>query len=231
MALKADMTAAVKKILKDDWTKRDGTVVPESEDVGLGNDAVILDATVLYADLAGSTAMVQSRKQYFSAEVYKAYLLCAARIVRSEGGAITAYDGDRIMAVFIGGSKNTSAARCGLKINYAVRDIINPAIAAQYPDTEFKMRQVVGIDTSSVWVARTGVRGANDLVWVGRAANYAAKLTEIDDGYPTWITADVYNKLQKAVRVTDGRDMWEKRSWTAMNKMTVYRSNWWWRTS
>jgi class 3 adenylate cyclase len=230
MALNAELTAAVKKTFKEEWTKREGVVVPESEDIGLGNEAVLLDATVLYADLAGSTAMVQSTTQSFSAEVYKTYLYCAARIVRSEGGAITAYDGDRIMAVFIGESRNTSAARCGLKINYAVREIINPAIAAQYPKTDFRMRQVVGVDSSSLWVARTGVRGANDLVWVGRAANYAAKLTEIDDGHPTWITAEVYNKLNKSTKVSrDGRDMWERRSWNAMGGATVYRSSWWWR--
>ena len=33
----------------------------------------------------------------------------------------------------------------------------------------------LGIDTSKLFVARTGIRKSNDLVWVGRAANYAAK--------------------------------------------------------
>ncbi len=39
------------------------------------------------------------------------------------------------MGVFIGDNQSTSAARCGLKINYAVREILNPAIKAQYPQT------------------------------------------------------------------------------------------------
>ena len=38
-------------------------------------------------------------------------------------------------------------------------------------------KQSVGIDTSELFVARTGIRRANDLVWVGRAANHAAKLS------------------------------------------------------
>jgi class 3 adenylate cyclase len=87
----------------------------------------------------------------------------------TDPGVIAAYDGDRVMAVFIGNAKNTSAVRCGLMIKAAVREVINPGITNQY-DSDFELKQVVGIDTSELLVARTGIRGANDLVWVGRAA-------------------------------------------------------------
>jgi class 3 adenylate cyclase len=70
--------------------------------VKLGNDAVKLSATVLYADLADSTKLVDGHTKQFSAEIYKTFLHCAAKIIRSEDGVITAYDGDRVMAVFIG---------------------------------------------------------------------------------------------------------------------------------
>jgi hypothetical protein len=60
--------------------------------------------------------------------------------------------------------QNTSATRCALKINYAVKEIINPAIKAQYPESTYDVRQSVGIDTSELFVARTGIRGSNDLV-------------------------------------------------------------------
>ena len=100
------------------------------------------------------------------------------------------------MAVFIGDSKNTSAVRCGLKIKSAVEEIINPAIKAQYSN-DFQLKQVVGIDTSKLLVARTGVRGANDLVWVGPAANYAAKLSSISEQpYSTFISAAVSGNIE-----------------------------------
>lgn len=228
MALGDDLKSEVAKIFKEQWTTRKGQTVPESEDLKLGNDAVELEATVLYADLSGSTKLVDGHKPHFAAEIYKSYLHCAAKIIRSEGGTITAYDGDRIMAVFIGDSKNTSAARTGLKINYATKNIVNPAIKAQY-NTEFQASQTVGIDTSKLFVARTGIRGSNDLVWVGRAANYAAKLTELDSGYPTWITASVYNMLHESAKTTNGKPMWEARRWTAMNDHSIYRSSWRWK--
>lgn len=71
MALKADLESEVKAIFESRWTKRDGQVVPDLEDLQLGNDAVKLQATVLYADMADSTNLVDSNEPHFAAEIYK----------------------------------------------------------------------------------------------------------------------------------------------------------------
>lgn len=229
MSLKEDLTKEVRKIFKDLWTTRDGQKVPESEDLQLGNDAVKLDGTVLYADLDASTNLVDSYVSEFAAEIYKTYLHCAAKIIRSEDGVITAYDGDRIMAVYIGDEKDASAARSALKINYAVTEIINPLLKEHYPSTNYRVKQVVGIDTSNLFVARTGIRGSNDLVWVGRAANYAAKLCSLSSDYPSGLTTAVYNQLPQSVKYSnDGRSIWQSFTWSDMNNMIIYRSTWYW---
>lgn len=230
MSLVDDYTEAVEKIFKETWTTRDGQKVPESEDLGLGNDAVKLDGTVLYADLDESTNLVDNYDPEFAAEIYKAYLSCAAKVIRSEGGEITSYDGDRIMAVYIGDSKNTAAARSALKINYTVTEIINPLIKKHYPTTSYQVKQVVGIDTSDLFIARTGIRGSNDLVWVGRAANYAAKLCSLSANYPSRLTETVYNLLHESVKYSnDGKSVWEIDGWENINGVRIYRSTWWWK--
>jgi class 3 adenylate cyclase len=230
MALADDLRTEVRNIFKLQWSKRDGDVVPEPASINLGNDAVLLDGTVLYADMDGSTKLVDDTKPSFAAEIYKSYLHCAAKIIRSEGGEITAFDGDRIMAVFIGDLKNTSAARSALKINYCVREIINPLLKTQYPNTTYLLRQTVGVDASPLLVARTGIRNANDLVWVGRAANYAAKLTALGPDYPSWITDSVFKRLRDELKFggNERKAMWEPMDWTAMGKMRIYRSTWQW---
>jgi class 3 adenylate cyclase len=229
MSLKDELTEQVGKIFQKQWSERDGRVVPEAEDVAFANESVKLDnATVLYADMSGSTALVNNETWQFAAEIYKTFLYCAARIITSEGGIITAYDGDRIMAVYIGDMPNTSAARSALKINYCRLHIITPLLQKQYPSKTYELKHVVGIDRSPLRAARTGARGANDLVWVGRAANYAAKLTALPDTHPTRITVDVYNRLTDDLKVSQGQPMWEQMSWTAMNNMTIYRSTWYW---
>jgi len=228
VALTEDLTKEIENIFATSWQERDGQNVPEAEDVKLGNDAVKLQATVLYADLAESTSLVDGYKPWFAAEVYKSYLHCASKIIRDEGGVITAFDGDRVMAVFIGDLKNAAAARSALKINHALVNIINPAIKAKF-STSYAAKHSVGVDTSALFVARTGIRGSNDLVWVGRAAKNAAKLCSLREAnYAAYITADVYNSMADVAKVSSNRSMWEHRTWPE-KKISVYRSNWMWK--
>jgi class 3 adenylate cyclase len=227
MSLKSDLETKIGEILGDTWSIRDGINVPSAEDLKLTNDAVKLDGVVLYADMSESTYLVDQYKAEFAAEIYKSYLHCAAKIIRSQGGEITAYDGDRIMAVFIGDSKNTSATKAALKINYARSKIINPSILKYYKNTKYSIKHTIGIDSSKLFVARTGIRGSNDLVWVGRSANHAAKLCSLSSDFPTRITAEVYNLLDDSAKYSNGKSMWEEVSWNTMNR-TIYRSTWIW---
>ena len=121
MGLKEDLAAEVQDIFATQVEHTDGIRRSGSRRRGLGNDAVKFEERRLYADLAESTALVNEHSDSFAAEVYKAFLHCASKIVRQRGGEITAFDGDRIMAVFLGDQKRTNSAKCGLQINYAVR--------------------------------------------------------------------------------------------------------------
>jgi class 3 adenylate cyclase len=229
MGLQEDLEAYVKKTHADQWSTQEGHNVPEAEDLGLGNEAIRLDGTVLYADLADSTGLVKGYKDWFAAEVYKNFLYCAARVIRARGGTITAYDGDRVMAVFIGDTKNTAAAKCGLQINHVTKEIVQPAIKAKYPDNSFTVRHKVGIDSSKLFIARTGIRGSNDLVWVGRSANNAAKMAALSTRYPTYISADVYNLLNESSKFGGSP---KQNMWTDLGSRDlgyrIYGSTWWW---
>jgi class 3 adenylate cyclase len=228
---KLELENAVAKIFKDQWQKREGQIVPEPESISLGNSAVEFErATILYADLSGSTKLVDSEDWTFAAEIYKAFLHCATTIIKNEGGTITSYDGDRVMGVFIGKSQTTPAAKAGLKINYAVKNIVNPKLKAQYTGKSYEVKQVVGIDTGKIRAARTGVRGDNDIVWVGRAANYAAKLTELNMTERTWVTKVAYDCMDESAKVggANKANMWKMYRWTPMNSIEIYGSNWTW---
>lgn len=226
MAFKDDLIKEVREIFTSRWEEQTTNGVPDPDDLRLGNHAKDLQsATVLYADLNGSTNMVDTKTWYFSAEVYKTYLRCAARIIRSEQGEVTAYDGDRVMAIFSGEMKNTRAVRAAMKIHHAVKTIINLKMKAVYKSTDFVVQHVIGVDTSQLRAARIGVRGYNDIVWIGRAANYAAKLTSLSDK-PIWITKDVYDMIADEVKIHSQtkNDMWTPRRWTSMNNMQIYCS-------
>lgn len=236
MSLFDDLKTQTNEILAEHWSERDGTVVPEPEDLKFSNDAVLLDATFLYADLADSTELVILNKN-IAAEVMKAYLRGTTRIIRNLGGEIRSFDGDRVMGVFIGNLKNTKAAEAALKINYFFKNILTPSFEQLYvnffsKNPAFKLKQTSGIDTGKVMVIRGGIRNNDDLVWVGRPANIAAKLSAIREDYPTYITKNVFMKLANSSKYgASGGLMWEERTWEKGKEYgvpTVYRSNWWW---
>src|SRR5271165_7011823 len=164
MALSDDLRAETGEIVRSAWDRRKGTVVPQPEDVGLGNEGVTFNATFLYADLADSTELA-IKDTSIAAEVFKAYLRGTTRIIRALGGEIRSFDGDRVMGVFTEGNKNTSGAKAALQINHFFSKILRPSFMNYYSTRSLKLTQTVGVDTSEVVVVRAGIRNNNDLVW------------------------------------------------------------------
>jgi len=217
MGLKEDLNSEVVSIFRSRWKEEVTNSVPNAEDLLLNSNhsKKLETVAVLYADIDGSTSMVDQYPWGFSAEVYKAYLRCASQIIKSEGGVITAYDGDRVMGIFVGSHPRTHAVRASLKINWVVEQIIRPAYTGVYPklSENFVLKHVIGIDVSEIHAARIGVHGDNDIVWVGGAANHAAKLCT-QTAQPIWITKPVFDAMGKEVRYAkNGVDMWSPYTW------------------
>lgn len=228
MSVADDIKKNSKDAFGSQWAIRDGLVVPDATDLKLSNDAVRFEtATILYADLDGSTGLVENHRWDFAGEVYKTFLYAASRLIRHHGGSIVSYDGDRVMGIFISESQRNSAVSCALEIHYAVKNIVQAELK-NFWKTDFEIRHVVGIDTSEIRAARTGVRGDNDLVWIGNAANLAAKLTALSSDYPTWITKRVYDHLHDGQKLgSNGENIWREWLWNEHDNQTIYSSSYW----
>lgn len=214
MALIDDLKDKVFEFASEVWEGvPNGQVVPTTDRITFSNSGIYLDAAILYADIRGSTKMVDSIDDELAAEYYKSFLHCAAKIIKSEGGDVVAYDGDRVMAVFLNEDRVDRAIRVAFKISFIVDRVINPTFFAIYKQDHRPLKHTVGIDAGKVLVAKTGVRDDNDLVWIGPAANYAAKLNSFDglDGaYPTRITTEAYALiLDKSLIVSSSGNVWE----------------------
>lgn len=213
--------------------QREGRVVPTTGDVALKNGAVKIDAAFLYADLAGSAKLSQACPWSTTAKIIRAFLDCSTRLIIKHGGHIRSFDGDRVMGVFIGDSKNSNASICGREIHWSVRNIIQPAAVKKFTsirDSGIEIRNCSGIDVGDVRAVRSGVRDNNDLIWIGKAASFSAKLSDVRaDGYCTYISARTYNKLSREAKFDDdGKNMWQAQSFEFSDELeTVYRSNHW----
>jgi class 3 adenylate cyclase len=223
VGLKDTLLADCAKVHTGSWSGVDARIVPAPPDIPFGKSFKRLErAAVLYADLDGSTAMVERMRWQFSAEVYQSFLNAVAKITKDQGGTITAYDGDRLMAIFIGDEDCSNAVRAAFKIRWAVKYLINPALRTAWT-TDFGVCHTVGIDVSPLHAVRTGVRGDNDIVWVGKAANHAAKLTTQSSATPTWISQEVYDRLPAALRMKGENSIWQHWTW---NEQQVKSSDW-----
>lgn len=223
-------------IISTPWNKRSGRKVPETTEVAYGGGAVELEATFLYADLANSSKIAKAFDQRVAAKIIKSYLATSSSLIKSCGGKIVSFDGDRVLGVFYDGPKSTNAVKCALHINYVLTHIIRPKFENAYDpvrNASFRISHGVGIDTGKVLVVRAGARGDNDLVWIGRAPNLAAKLSDLRESpYSTFITAPVYNCMLDSSKFggNPSQNMWQKRVWTFLDdRISVYRSSWWWK--
>lgn len=225
----------VQNIIDTQWNLRSGQKVPNTEGVALAGGAVELDAVMLYADLANSSKIAKQLDRRVAAKILKSFLAAAANLIRSCDGSIVSFDGDRVLGVFVGDRKNSNAAKAALRIKYAVHYIIRPKFEAKYQsvkDADFKIDHGVGVDSGTVLTVRAGARGGNDLIWIGRAPNLAAKLSDLREApYQTFITSAVYSSLNDTSKYggKDRKNMWERRSWKYLGEqITVYRSSWHW---
>lgn len=215
------------------FDEREGRVVPTTADVTLKDGAVKIDATFLYADLAGSAKLSSVCPWSTTAKIIRAFLDCSTRLILKHGGEIRSFDGDRVMGVFIGDAKNSNAAICGREIHWTVRNIISPKARSKFDsvkNNDIEIRNCSGIDTGEVRAVRSGIRDNNDLIWIGKAASFSAKLSDMrDTGYHTYISSRVYNKLNAEAKLGhEGEDAWSSTTFSFAGKNeTVYKSNHW----
>jgi class 3 adenylate cyclase len=134
------------------------------------------------------------------------------------------------MAVFIGESRHSYAAIAALKIHGAVKFIVQPALQARYPNEKCVIKQKIGIDASKVMVAKTGIRGSKDLVWVGNSANNAAKLAALGTAYSSYISEAVFSQLGDTSKYggTNNQLMWRDLGIDRNLGIRVYGSTWYW---
>jgi adenylate cyclase len=204
VAIADDLATEVDSILATTWDVTDGTVIPATDDIRLEGGGRRLEVAMLYADLADSTALV-SYNRLMSANVFKTFLACCTRLIRHNRGEIRSFDGDRVMGVYIGNAKHSSAGKTALQIKWTFDSILKPKLHAQYEtlrDGTLTLGYSAGIDTGDVLVVRAGIRGSNDLLFVGRVANIAAKLSGIrQTPYRSFITEAAYNRLREDVKL------------------------------
>jgi adenylate cyclase len=238
MTSKTEIIEGVNSYFEGEYQITEGRTIPDIADIPFGKNGKEMELAMLFIDIRESTRIVSGIRRITAARMYKSFLWGVSKIARQNGGELRSFNGDGVLVVFDGDTKCTHAAKTALQLSWFVKDVLKPKLDVVFANNQqlkgLNFSYGIGIDTGKVLIVRGGMKGENnnDLVWVGNATNYAVKLSNIkEEGYNIYITHGVYSALADSSKYggADNKNMWEKRSWTAMNGIDVYRSNWYWR--
>ena len=200
MGLKDDIVRRIDTYTQGDYDIKKTRKIPTAQDLGFRRHGRIIETAILYADLRGSSEVTERHRRHTTARIFKSFLYAMARIARSHEGAIRSYDGDRIMVVFppdpSGGNAACSvAAQTGLEMAWFFKEVLIPKLRRYDNALDFG----VGIAFSPMLAVRVGLGrnpDNNDIIFIGRAANLAAKLSDkAKSPNYIWIDQEIHRRL------------------------------------
>lgn len=206
----AESKQRVSDRFNEDFELIDVTTVPSVNDKSLTFDNVgyVLESTVLYIDIRRSTSLSDRHQKNTTGKLYSSFVEEMIRAARHHGGHVRGIVGDRIMVVY-DREKNgkdcfTNAVNTAYLMNSIMTYVIKPYFRKRYNSA---IECGIGIDYGSMLVTKVGTishtedhGNYKDLVWLGRPANQASKLTDQanKDGFQAiLITEKVFDEYKK----------------------------------
>lgn len=234
---KAELTTMVAGYMAGTYDTVATQTVPLAEDVPLGNKAKLLTATALFIDIRQSSDITNSFRRQTAAKMLKSYFDGAIRIIRHNGGDVRSFNGDGMLALFVGDSQRNNAAKAAMQVKWFVQFVLWPKFNGYFEGNEDARGKRLdfsvgcGMDHGDIYAVKVGIRGTNDVAWVGRCTNTAAKLANVlhsPDNIA--VTRAVYTALNKDRTSTDGTHMWSGETFQDFGGVTrAYRTTpWWW---
>ncbi|MGE7811259.1 adenylate/guanylate cyclase domain-containing protein [Lysinibacillus capsici] len=188
--LKVLLQADVETILSSDFEIEitDTTTVPSitDEDITFPNldtkiqKAKRIETCILYIDIRKSTELNLSHQPITLTRLYSSFVRSMAKSSEYYGGKVRNIVGDCLMVVFDKENCFKNAVNTAILLNSVATKVLNKL---------FKNNEVtcgIGIDYGKMLVSKAGIRKNGDenipyksLVWLGRPANIASKLTDL----------------------------------------------------
>lgn len=230
MALEDEVWREVHEIFDADLDVADGRTIPDLADIPFGNRGKQIRLTALFVDIRKSTELVDTLGVLRAAKIYKAYLRGVSKIVRDRGGELLSFNGDGMVAGFVGENAANTAVLTGFNLNWLCNRVLKPRIdeTLGHLNSPMRFNWGVGIDDGKVVVIKGGMRGdANsDLVWAGTPVNHAVKIcAQASYPYTMYIAGEVYQQLAQQLRTDTTQHYWERWYWQQKNRY-LYRTAW-----
>jgi len=181
----SEIDADVQDVLATSFVYSTTKEVPNRDDSGLsyerGKDkrGKEIETCVLFVDIRNSVALTDKHQYQTMGRVYTSFTKAVLKAAKYHGGHTRNIIGDRVMVVFPVENCFKNAVDCAVSINHIASKIIN---------ARFKIDFKCGIGIAygklrviKVGIQRNGVENGENkgLVWVGKPANYASRITDM----------------------------------------------------
>jgi adenylate cyclase len=147
----------------------------------------LIETAVLYIDLRRSTQLNLEHKPETVAKLYSAFVRAMTRCAQHFGGHVRGIIGDRVMVLFNPSTAFVDAVNTAILMNSVVKYVLDE----HFPRGDVECG--IGIDYGRMLATKTGVRrhgveqnNYRSLVWLGRPANVASKLTDLANKTTSW---------------------------------------------
>ncbi len=156
---------------------------------------------ILFADISGYTSFAERLMPYDVTHVLNRYFFLMAEVIQSNGGHVSDYIGDGMMALFgidDDGDPAAKAVRAGLGMFEALDDL-NPYLRTMYGQ-EFDIR--VGVHVGEVVVGTIGIAPMEKLAAIGDAVNFASRIETANKEVGTrfLISEDTVSRLNETLQ-------------------------------
>ncbi len=154
----------VPKSVADTMIQHEGALAP-----------VEREATVLIADVAGFTAMTETKGAQAIVDTFNAYFEAASEVIGTHNGVVTQFIGDAVLATFNVPALDPDHRQHG--VNAAV-DLLQLVQTTTFAGETLKIR--VGVSTGPVIAGNVGGGGRSTYTVYGEAVNLASRLEALN---------------------------------------------------
>jgi adenylate cyclase len=161
--------------LADLFGKHVGTEVAQQAIAqGTGVESEQREASVLFVDLIGSTALAEVLSPHEVVRTLNAYFGAVVRVVSAEGGWVNKFEGDGALCVFGAPAVQPDHAARALRSARALHRELQ-ALASEFPGLD----AAIGVSSGVLVAGNVGTEQRYEYTLIGRPVNEAARLTDL----------------------------------------------------
>lgn len=164
--------------LADLFGKHVGTeVAQQAIEQGSGVDSEQREASVLFVDLIGSTALAEVLSPHEVVRTLNAYFDAVVHVVSAAGGWVNKFEGDGALCVFGAPATQPDHAARALRAARALHEAL-AELAPEYPGLD----AAIGVSSGTLVAGNVGTETRYEYTVIGRPVNEAARLTDLAKG-------------------------------------------------